>query len=106
MGKLPTFPLEDLWVLLLALLIVFGPAAMRLLAALIAFRAARRLRHASNALDRLIQQTEQRLWQRRTIRQNWRRLRRGKRTPRRSDGDPAILGETPTSRGSDDAAPA
>jgi hypothetical protein len=79
MGKLLTLSPEDLLVLLLALLIVFGPAAGRLLAALITFRAAGRLRHAANTLDRLIQQAEQRSGRRCVIRQSWRHLRRGKR---------------------------
>jgi hypothetical protein len=79
MGKLLTLSPEDLLVLLLALLIVFGPTAARLLAVLITFRGAGRLRHAASTLDRLIQQAEQRRGRRCTIRQGWRRLHRRKR---------------------------
>ena len=75
MGKLLTLSPEDLLVLLLALLIVFGPAAIRLLAALMTFRASGRLRSAARILDRLIREAEQR----RARRQADIRTRRGRR---------------------------
>ena len=79
MGKLLTLSPEDFLILLLSLLIVFGPAALRLLAALVAFRTSERLRSAARILDRLIREAEQRraphIWRRRGMR-SW--TRKGK----------------------------
>ena len=79
MGKLLTLSAQDLLVLLLAVLIVFGPAAIRLLATLIAFRTSGRLGRAACILERLIREAEQRRARRQTNgqprRRNWKKGR-------------------------------
>jgi hypothetical protein len=82
MGKFLTRSPEDLLVLLLALVIVFGPPAVRLLAALITFRTSGRLRRAADTLDRLIRETEQRRARCDAIIQSQRRMCREKKTQR------------------------
>jgi hypothetical protein len=72
---------------------VFGPAAMRLLAALITFRTSGRLRRAANMLDRLILETEQRRARCHSISQDWQRMRRGKRRRAVSTDLPIVVGD-------------
>ena len=60
MGKMLAIPQEDLLVMSLALLIVFGPAILRLLAATLAYRTSGRLYEASRNLAQLINEAEAR----------------------------------------------
>ena len=91
MNMPPTLSPEDLLTLFLALLIIFGPAAMHLLATLMAFRTSGRLRSAACILDRMIREAEER----RARYQIELRMRRGMRRRRQRDKDspPAVLDE-------------
>ena len=76
MGILLTPSSQDFLVLMLAVLIVFGPEALRVVAALIAFHTSGRVRSAARILERLIKEAEQR----RTLRQTGGQPRRRSRS--------------------------